>query len=133
MAKQKPYFLIADDDPDDQFMLQDVITTLYLEEVGCLFVDNGAELIQFLDTMNHRPNLVILDLNMPQMDGRETLRDLQAKPNLTTIPIVILTTSQVEEDIHYCRQFGAAGYFHKPSSVSELREIIRTLYQEYFV
>jgi CheY-like chemotaxis protein len=133
MAKPKPYFLIADDDPDDQFMLQDVITTLYSEEVGCHFVDNGVELIRFLDKMNHRPNLVILDLNMPQKDGREALRDIRSNPDLASVPIVILTTSQLEKDLEYCQIYGISGYYHKPNSISELREIFRKLHQQYFL
>jgi CheY-like chemotaxis protein len=131
----KSLFLVAEDDPDDQFMIKDVINDACCQEFDTHFVENGVELINYLnnkDAVARRPNLLMLDLNMPRMDGREALRKIKADPKLAAIPIVILTTSQVEEDVQYCRRFGVAGYFHKPSSIAELREIIGTLCQEYF-
>jgi CheY-like chemotaxis protein len=135
MFAAKPYFLIADDDPDDQFMLQDMIEAISSENAETRFVENGVELIQFLKQLNGSsswPNLVILDLNMPKMDGRQALDEIKSDPKLAAIPIVVMTTSQVDEDIHYCQQAGVNGYYQKPSSISDLRDIITHIYQAYF-
>jgi two-component system, response regulator len=136
MDEIRPYYLIADDDPDDQFLIQEIISELPSEDIETRYVNNGLELIHFLTRMNGQmklPNLIILDLNMPQMDGREALRAIKALPDLSAIPIVVLTTSQVEEDFHFCQSFDVDGYFRKPSSISELRAIIHKLHHAYFV
>jgi CheY-like chemotaxis protein len=129
------YFLIADDDPDDQFLIGEVIRSIAPEDIGTRFVNNGMELTDFLDLLNgtaSRPGLMIMDLNMPRKDGRQALGEIKANPDLASIPIVILTTSQSEEDMHYCRKLGVAGYYRKPSSIAELRDIIAKLYMDFF-
>lgn len=134
MADSKRYFLIVDDDLDDQFMIQDVIRAVCPEDVETRFANNGMELLHFLRNLNGKtgwPNIILLDLNMPRMDGRQALREIKADPMYKNIPVVILTTSQAEEDIAFCRNLGAAGFYQKPSSISKLREIIGKLYQEY--
>jgi CheY-like chemotaxis protein len=134
MDKLKPFFLIAEDDPDDQFLMENVINEICPDTIDTHFVKNGVELIDKLlqkDGVFRWPDLVILDLNMPQKDGRQALREIKADPNLAAIPIIIMTTSQVHEDVRYCQDLGVVGYFQKPSSISELRAIIRKLVQEY--
>jgi DNA-binding response OmpR family regulator len=78
-----------------------------------------------------RPGLVILDLNMPRKDGRTALRELKADRKLADIPVVILTTSRWEEDERICLRSGADGFYHKPSSIRELEEIIDQLCGRY--
>lgn len=135
MADPRKYFLIADDDLDDQFMIKDVIRAVCPENVEARFANNGMELMDFLNKLNDRPDrpgIIVLDLNMPLKDGRQALREIKADPMFSSIPVVILTTAQTETDIAFCRKLGAAGFYQKPSSISELREIISKLYQEYF-
>lgn len=135
MTDPRNFFLIADDDMDDQFLIQDVIRSVCPEEIETRFVNNGMELMDFLGQLNGQtawPGVVILDLNMPRKDGRQALQEIKADPTFSNIPVVILTTSQAAEDIANCRKLGAAGFYQKPSSISELREIILKLYQEYF-
>jgi CheY-like chemotaxis protein len=133
--KPKLLLLVAEDDPDDQFLIQDVIRDACSQDFDTHFVENGVELINYLNMKNdlgRRPNLLLLDLNMPRMDGREALREIKSDPNLLDIPIVVLTTSQVEEDTAYCRSMGVAGYYHKPNSLADLRKIIGELCEAYF-
>lgn len=127
--------LVAEDDPDDQYILQDILVTTCPEANETHFVENGIELIDYLKGNGQkaiRPNLVILDLNMPMMDGRTALCEIKADPELAQIPIVVMTTSQAEKDKKYCQDLGTDGFYSKPGSAGELEEIIRMLCQKYF-
>lgn len=122
--------LIAEDDPDDQFLIQTVAEEVCPPETLIQFVEDGIELMDFLQQEAidlAKPSLILLDLNMPRRDGREALKEIKTNPDLAEIPTVILTTSNIEEDLSYCKRFGIAGYFQKPSSVEELREIMGKL------
>jgi CheY-like chemotaxis protein len=130
--QRKSLLLIAEDDPDDQLLFRDVIAVVCDPTLETHFVWDGAELLYFLRTKAaYRPSLVIMDLNMPGKDGRTTLREIKMDPILAKIPVVILTTSHNEADFQYCQNYGVIGYFHKPSSMAELKEIFRTLCTTY--
>jgi CheY-like chemotaxis protein len=79
-----------------------------------------------------RPGLILLDLNMPKKDGREALKEIKSDPNLRRIPVVIMTTSQAEEDIFRSYDFGASSFITKPVTFDRLVELMRTL-GEYWV
>ncbi len=126
--------LMADDDEDDRLLAQDA-----MEESRVLnafrFVKDGVELLeylrnegQFADTQQYpRPNLILLDLNMPRMDGREALQELKKDPNLRAIPVVILTTSKEEEAKLKGYDLGAASYITKPVDFDGLVELMKNL------
>jgi two-component system, response regulator len=126
----RPQFLIAEDDPDDQFLIRWVAQELCLSDLQMHFVSDGIELLEYLKANvdgTYQPSLIILDLNMPRKDGRDALKDIKSDPKLADIPTVIRTTSNREEDIQYCNSFGIEGYYRKPGQVSELRQIIKKL------
>src|ERR1700722_17291319 len=79
-----------------------------------------------------RPGLILLDLNMPGMDGRKTLEIIKQDEALKRIPVIILTTSADERDIQYCYQTGANTYVQKPVSFEGLIEAIRRLKEYWF-
>lgn len=74
-----------------------------------------------------RPDLILLDLNLPRKDGREVLADVKADPDLKTIPVVILTTSQAEEDILRSYQLQANCYVTKPVKLSEFLKVVQSI------
>jgi CheY-like chemotaxis protein len=78
------------------------------------------------------PDLVLLDLNMPMMNGREVLAAMKADPALAAIPVVVLTTSDVERDIVSSYQLGAAGYITKPVNVEQLFKAIHGIEEYWF-
>lgn len=126
--------LVAEDDPDDQYFLQEAIEVVSPGQVKTYFVFDGAQLMKFLrerNTDKDRPRLIVLDLNMKVKDGRASLLALKSDPTFTNIPVVVLTTSDNQEDMEYCLQHGAAAYYRKPSSIKELVAIIRALHQNY--
>jgi two-component system response regulator len=134
-SKVKPItILMADDDEDDRLLTQDALTeSRVLNDLH--FVEDGVELLEYLErrgkfeekTVSPRPGLILLDLNMPRMDGREALQAIKANPNLKGIPVVILTTSKQEEDMVKGYNLGAASYITKPVSFEGLVDLMKTL------
>jgi len=131
--------LMADDDADDRFFTKEAFQeNRIINELH--FVKDGVELLEFLNRQGEyankdhlpMPDLILLDLNMPRKDGRETLQEIKADPKLRTIPVVILTTSSAEEDIVRSYELGAAGYITKPIMFDQLVEITSIL-GKYFV
>jgi CheY-like chemotaxis protein len=79
-----------------------------------------------------RPDLILLDLNMPRKDGREALHEIKADPALRRIPVVVLTTSKTEQDVLRSYDLGANSYITKPVTFDSLVEVVRTLGQYWF-
>lgn len=132
--KNQALLLVAEDDPDDQYFFQEAIEVVCPTDVETHIVWDGAQLIKSLREKTketHRRNLIVLDLNMRVKDGRTTLREIKADPAFDNIPVVVLTTSSDEEDIEYCKRYGAAACYRKPSSIVELVKIVRVLYRDY--
>jgi CheY-like chemotaxis protein len=122
--------LIAEDDPDDQFLIQTVANEVCPQGTQIHFVVDGIELLGFLQekvTGPDRPELILIDLNLPRKDGREALKEIKSNPELAKIPTVIFTTSSRDEDVDYCRRLSVDGYYRKPGPIAELREIFRRL------
>lgn len=79
-----------------------------------------------------RPNLILLDLNMPRMNGRELLAVLKADPELREIPVVVLTTSEAEQDVSEAYKLGAAGFVSKPVELEQFFAAIHQLHDYWF-
>lgn len=126
--------LMADDDPDDREMAKDAFREGKLRN-DLRFVEDGEQLLDYLlrrgpyqaPEASPRPGLILLDLNMPRMDGREVLQKIKAHPLLRTIPVVVLTTSKTEEDIFRSYDLGANSFITKPVTFTALVEILRGL------
>jgi len=103
-------------------------------------VADGVELLDYLHQRGRfagrdpapRPGLILLDLNMPRMDGREAIGEIRKSPDLCTIPIVVLTTSRAEEDIFRTYELGVNSFITKPVSFESLVEITKSLSQYWF-
>jgi len=139
-TKRKPIvILLAEDDPDDQLMIKEaleenrVINNFYI-------VEDGVELMDYLKNKGKysnpasapRPGIILLDLNMPRKDGREALQEIKGDPDLCTIPVIVLTTSKVEEDILRTYNIGASSFITKPVSFVDLVEVIKILKKYWF-
>ena len=131
MKNSRPIIiLMADDDADDRMLAKDA-----LEESRVLndlrFVEDGEQLIDYLfrrgpyadPESSPRPGLILLDLNMPRKDGREALREIKEHPELRRIPIIIMTTSQAEEDIYRSYDLGANSFITKPVTFERLVDL----------
>lgn len=92
-------------------------------------VAGGNEALEYLKTSASSPNLIVLDLNMPRKDGRETLKDLKASKDFKHIPVVILSTSKSHFDILQSYESGASLYMEKPYDFDQLTEMLHHLVQ----
>jgi CheY-like chemotaxis protein len=135
MARSKAVtILMADDDVDDRDLTRDAMQKNHLE--GELkWVEDGEELLDYLNrrgrysdpSASPRPGIILLDLNMPKMDGREALREIKANPELRRIPVIVLSTSSAEEDVLSSYEIGANCFITKPGTFEKLVEVIRVL------
>jgi CheY-like chemotaxis protein len=131
--------LMADDDPDDRELTRDALAESRLAN-ELRFVRDGVELMDYLrhrGAYGHaasapRPGVILLDLNMPRMDGREALREIKTDPELRAIPVVVLTTSRAEEDIARSYELGANSFISKPVTFDGLVTVVRGLGQYWF-
>lgn len=131
--------LVAEDDPDDRMLLKDALEENALD-VDLRFVEDGEELMEYLyrrgrysdPTCAPRPGLILLDLNMPRMDGRDVLKAIDGDSVLRRIPVVVLTTSTSEEDIEHSYRLGANSYITKPVTFGALLEMTRALGRYWF-
>ena len=135
-----PTILMADDDLDDRLMTEHALGQVWIAR-RLTFVDDGQDLMDYLRQTGPygarpedapRPELLLLDLNMPRKDGRAALAEIKADPALRCIPIVVLTTSQAEEDILRTYDLGVSSFITKPSSYKELVDVMDAIRQYWF-
>lgn len=128
--------VMADDDADDRQMTREALEKSH-PGPDLRFVTDGVELLDYLRRRGRFappaeapwPGLILLDLNMPRKNGREVLAELKADPELRRIPVVIMTTSNAEDDISCTYDLGANSYIRKPVTFSGLVEVMRLLDQ----
>jgi CheY-like chemotaxis protein len=140
MQDVKPIvILLADDDIDDRRLAVDALAESRLaNDLHC--VENGEELLDYLyrrgsygdADSSPRPGLILLDLNMPKMDGREALKEIKDDPELRQIPVVVLTTSKAEEDIYRTYDLGVNSFITKPVSFDGLVQVMKILGRYWF-
>lgn len=123
--------LVAEDDADDRVLLADAFAESGVP-VTLDFASDGVELLERLLWRDAQPgvtlpDLVLLDLNMPRMDGRDSLRAIREHPRLRHLPVIILTTSRAELDIRLSYQLGANSYVTKPRRFNELIAVLHSL------
>jgi CheY-like chemotaxis protein len=119
--------LMAEDDADDRLLVRDAFN-----ECGAngkvLFVADGEELVDYLLhrgkysrlSESPRPDLILLDLNMPRKDGREALKEIRGHKDLRQVPVVVFTTSRADTDIARVYELGANSFITKPAGFDEL-------------
>lgn len=116
--------LYADDDLDDKSWVKEAnkILNYYLD---IDFVENGREVFDRLRQYADLPALIVLDLNMPELDGRQTLQKLKSTDEYKDIPVVIVTTSSNKVDKEICHRLGASLYLVKPDNHSQWQWIVK--------
>jgi CheY-like chemotaxis protein len=121
-----PHILLAEDDEDDQEFIKVAFQKASLN-YHLDIAENGQQVLEYLVSQQHLPCLIILDLNMPVMDGFETLEALNQKSEFKEIPIVILTTSNSESDKKRCFSKGATDYLVKPNNMTEIVKTVESI------
>ena len=125
-ADKMLHVLLVDDDTTDRELFMDAIN-LAGKEYKVSEAANGSEALQFLQSADVLPDLVILDLNMPVMDGRDTLKEIKKQEALKSIPVCIMSTSSAHFDILNAYETGASLFLVKPFDFKELIEMVTSL------
>ncbi|MGY2895821.1 response regulator [Deinococcus sp. UYEF24] len=127
MDVQKRHVLLVDDNPNDLELALEVLGQGQ-DRTQVVTAQGGPEAMAYLETHRgqcERPSLVLLDLNMPQLDGLGVLDAIRADAALHDIPVVMLTTSREPSDIQACYKRGANGYLVKPPDLSVFAETLK--------
>lgn len=131
--------LMADDDLEDCMFAQKAFAKSTIPNT-INFVHDGDELIDYLKNQGKytdlnstiKPDMILLDLNMPRKDGREALSEIKMDPELRNILVIILTTSKQEEDIHQSYELGANSFICKPIDFNGMVKAMHTLIDYWF-
>ncbi len=125
------FILIAEDDADDRFLMQKAIDEVGYADVTVRFVENGVELLADLNNTktqkltDNYPKFILLDLNMPKMDGREVLKNIKTDEEFRKIPVIIFSTTKNQLEVKRCYDLGANTYIVKPVNFDALVETIQ--------
>lgn len=133
MDKSSVTIIVADDDADDRLLITDAFRESRLAN-PLVFVEDGEQLLKVLESTvdgvgrsRSLPGLILLDLNMPRMDGRTALGHIKSNPLLRRIPVVVLTTSKAEEDVIRTYDLGVNSFITKPVTFEGLVDVVKSL------
>ncbi len=136
-ALETTVVLLVEDEPGDQKLIRNALANQGM--VNKLYVvESGEEALEYLqrskcsDAESPRPNLILLDLNMPGMGGKEFLKRIKADNDLCSIPVVVLTVSDAEIDIKESYKLNAAGYVQKSAGLEEFQKVVSKLAKYWF-
>jgi CheY-like chemotaxis protein len=129
MTEDLMTILYIDDDQDDLMIFGEAMSSLQ-PGISVLKAQSGEEGIEILDNLEQEsrpfPSLIVLDMNMPRMDGRQIMQKIKSKHNWKEIPVVIFTTSSNQSDVEFCKRYGTE-CITKPMSYNNLNNTIRQL------
>ncbi len=128
--------LLVEDDPGDVLLIREAFTDYKVGNVLSV-VSDGVQAMQFVrgegDYAGHeRPDLVLLDLNLPRKSGAEVLAEIKGDPELSTIPVIVLTTSEAEEDVLRSYKSHANAYITKPVDFDHFKQIVHKI-DDFFI
>jgi CheY-like chemotaxis protein len=123
--------LIGEDDFEDQMILEEYFKDNGVDD-SVAFERNGKKIIEYLNNLDERqtlPNLIVLDLNMPILNGTQTLFELKRDSRFSRIPVIIYSTSDNDHEKRKCINFGAVDYLVKPVTVDEGDRMVKRFLQ----
>jgi CheY-like chemotaxis protein len=123
---KKIKILLIEDDGDDIELLREAFD---MNQVNCHIdvVTEGDRAIPFLETAHELPDVIVMDLNLPKLHGREILAQIKASDSLATIPLVVLTTSSSQDDVKFSYAMGAKQYITKPNTIDGFNSTVKTI------
>ncbi|MGO8679226.1 MAG: response regulator [Limisphaerales bacterium] len=123
--------LLVEDSPSDTELTVEALKEAKIRN-HLSIVEDGVDAMDFLRRRGRfagapRPDFIMLDLNLPRKDGREVLAEMKSDPDLKTIPVVVLTTSSAEQDVHRAYQLNANCYITKPVDFDQFLNVVRSI------
>jgi two-component system response regulator len=126
MEQGQLHILLVEDNPADV-----LLTRMAIEESGLaqqlMTIADGESALAYLRVTDRLPDLILLDLNLPELDGFAMLEDLRKLPHCANVPVAVLSASRSQQDRHHALDLGARAYFAKPSSLSGYTNLAREL------
>lgn len=120
------HILLVEDNPDDRDLTMRALRKNFIGN-HVAFAEDGAEAMRHLEETSTLPELVLLDLKLPKVDGLEVLRALRSNPRTRHVPVVVLTSSDEERDLVDSYELGANSYIRKPVDFEQFQEAVRIL------
>jgi CheY-like chemotaxis protein len=135
---RRPILIVEDNDEDFEATMWVLRKSAY--DVPVVRCKDGSEAVAYLDKNDATtggasapiPAIVLLDLNMPRMDGRQVLKHIKTSANLSSLPVIVVTTSAMSGDVTSCYRLGANSYVVKPVNMVKLREMVNGLIDYWF-
>jgi CheY-like chemotaxis protein len=124
-ASNKPIILYAEDDSDDFESVKEALNHVTDRQL-LLHAKNGQEAVSLIENATVLPSLIVLDLNMPVMDGKEVLQWLKQREEFKKIPVMVFTTSSREDDIKLCQKHNCT-FFRKPTLYRDLLHVAQAM------
>ena len=118
--------LLIEDDSDDIELLQEALKN-HAIAFEMEVIKDGKMALDHIRIGKAAPEIVILDLNLPKVHGKELILEIKAQTIFKDIPLLVLTTSSAKEDIEYAYKYGAAKYLIKPTTMERIREMVETI------
>jgi len=116
--------LYVEDDPEDQEFFRDALLII-APHTTCYFASSSHEAFRIMHKIIVPPDYIFLDINMPEMNGKEFLKVIKANPGLKNIPVIVYSTSNSHTDIDECRQLGAVDFIVKPNDFASICETLK--------
>ncbi len=131
MTKSEAEVLLVDDNPADIDLTREVLRRCR-RQFHVNTVEDGEEAMSFLRGQGKyaqapRPDIIVLDLNLPRKDGREVLSEVRSDPQLSRIPVVVFTTSQASSDVNRSYELGANCYLRKPGNLADFTAVVQSM------
>ena len=123
---QELFVLLVEDDPDDVELMHQALADNNVR-YSLELISQGDKVIPFLESCKKFPDVVILDLNIPKLHGREVLKKIKASSSLSSIPVAILTTASSSMERENCLTLGADVFITKPSSVQGFNDMVHSI------
>jgi CheY-like chemotaxis protein len=132
---ERPYHIvIADDDDDDQFIIKEAVSELHDRQIRVTSLYDGLQLLDYLQQKGslardyQRPDLILLDINMPLLNGLEALEKIKQDSELKSIPVCLISTVRTEEHKVIGKQLGAEYFYSKPNRIGAYKAILEEIF-----
>jgi DNA-binding NtrC family response regulator len=128
--KRNMRLLIADDDPDDRHLFIEAVKEV--NDIECITANNGLQALEWLqDTAHPLPDLIFLDISMPQLNGKKCLAEIKKDERLRNIAVLIYTTSKDLEESKMLKEMGAFHFISKPANATEIYYLVAVVLEEH--
>jgi len=126
LFKKLKHIFLVDDDEDDQLFFLEALQKVD-NSIKFTYAENGKKALSKLSELVQLPDIIFMDINMPELNGFECLKELKKCARLRTVPVVMLSTSVSLHDMNQSKELGAEMFYTKPSSYSKLRDLLQKI------